>query len=196
MKKDTLIVNLYGGPGTSKSSMMGGIFSSLKFKGVDAELVPEFAKDVTWETQIDGQRILNPDGTPFIGCLRNQIHIFGEQHHRLFRLIGNVDVIITDSPILLQLCYNTNPLLNALIVDEHKKFNTLDIFLERKKPYNPNGRSQNLQKAKELDEKCKSILLEHSPTTYYYFDGLEDNIPPIVESIIDRIKINKLQTNG
>ena len=47
--KDTLIVNLYGGPGSGKSTGAAYIFSMLKMVGVDAEYVTEFAKDKVWE---------------------------------------------------------------------------------------------------------------------------------------------------
>ena len=46
--KDTLIVNLYGGPGCGKSTGAAYLFSKLKMAGVDAEYVPEFAKDKVW----------------------------------------------------------------------------------------------------------------------------------------------------
>lgn len=47
--KNTLIVNLYGGPGTGKSTGAAYIFSKLKMDGIDAEYVTEFAKDKVWE---------------------------------------------------------------------------------------------------------------------------------------------------
>ena len=47
--KNTLIVNLYGGPGSGKSTGSAYIFSKLKMAGVDAEYVTEFAKDKVWE---------------------------------------------------------------------------------------------------------------------------------------------------
>ena len=33
--KETLVVNLFGGPGTGKSTMMAGIFAKLKSLGYD-----------------------------------------------------------------------------------------------------------------------------------------------------------------
>ena len=47
--KDTLIVNLYGGPGSGKSTGAAYLFAKLKMAGVDAEYVTEFAKDKVWE---------------------------------------------------------------------------------------------------------------------------------------------------
>lgn len=47
--KNTLIVNLFGAPGTGKSTGAAYIFSKLKMAGVDAEYVTEFAKDKVWD---------------------------------------------------------------------------------------------------------------------------------------------------
>jgi adenylate kinase family enzyme len=44
-----ILVNLYGAPGSGKSTGAAYIFSKLKMAGVDAELVTEFAKDKVWE---------------------------------------------------------------------------------------------------------------------------------------------------
>ena len=44
-----LIVNLYGAPGAGKSTGAAYIFSQLKMRGINAELVTEFAKDKVWE---------------------------------------------------------------------------------------------------------------------------------------------------
>lgn len=40
-----ILINLFGAPGTGKSTGAAYIFSQLKMKGINAELVTEFAKD-------------------------------------------------------------------------------------------------------------------------------------------------------
>ena len=47
--KNTIIINLFAGPGAGKSTGAAFIFSKLKMLGIDAELVTEFAKDKVWE---------------------------------------------------------------------------------------------------------------------------------------------------
>ena len=48
-EKKTLVVNLFGAPGSGKSTAAAYIFALLKMAGINAELVTEFAKDKVWE---------------------------------------------------------------------------------------------------------------------------------------------------
>lgn len=57
-----LVVNLFGVPGAGKSTGAAYVFSKLKMKGINAELVTEFAKDIVWENNSRG--------------LKNQEYIF------------------------------------------------------------------------------------------------------------------------
>lgn len=90
--KKTRCINFYAGPGAGKSTVAAGLFSIMKFHGINCELVSEYAKDLTWERS----SVLKGDG---------QLKILGEQSWRLLRLSGKVDYIITDSPILLNTFY-------------------------------------------------------------------------------------------
>lgn len=144
--KNTIILGLTGAPGAGKSTGAAYVFSQLKMLGVDAELVTEFAKDMVWEE--------NP--SPF----KNQAYMFGEQYYRISRLLGKVDVIVTDSPLPLSIIYNQDPLLdeefNNMVIKVWKGLNTRDFFIERVKEYNPNGRNQTVQESDSLSK----IILE------------------------------------
>lgn len=168
---NTLVVNFYGGPGVSKSTMAAGVYSALKWRHRNVELVGEFAKDLTWEERHK--------------TLKDQIYILGEQYHRIFRLLGQVDAIITDSPIILSPIYDSEkrPLLKELAHNEHKKMWTYDVFLTRVKPYNPKGRNQSEAEAKELD-KVIATMLEDNLIPYETFPGSEEGQAKIVEKII------------
>lgn len=132
--KDTLVVNLFGSPGSGKSSGAAYIFSQLKKLGIDCELVTEYAKDKCWE----GDYIFS-DAT-------NQFYIGAKQYYRVNRVNGKVDVIITDSPVLLSCFYNTAPEMsneyNEVVKRLFNRFNNINFFVNRAKPYNPNGRVQ------------------------------------------------------
>ena len=146
--KKPIVINLFAGPGTGKSTSCAQIFAELKQKHVNCEMVREFAKDKVWENSID--------------VLNDQIYIFGKQQHKMRVLIGNVDVIVTDSPILLSLIYDKsgNQNFRNLVHDVHKEFTSINFLLEREKPFNPKGRLQNEEKARLLDIKIKDLLNE------------------------------------
>ena len=87
-----LIINLFGGPGTGKSTTAAALFYKLKMMGINCELVTEFAKDITWEKNKKA-----------LAC---QPYVFGKQCYRIERCVDQVDVIITDSPLPLSILYN------------------------------------------------------------------------------------------
>ena len=145
--KKTLVVNLYGGPGTGKSTNAAGLFHRLKTMGIDCEMVREYAKDLVWEER-----------TVEFG---NQISILGKQIKRIESLIGKVDTIITDSPVLLSGYYNNfynKDAFDKIMLETQKRYNSLDIFLVRKKKYNPNGRNQTKEQAEEIDGGVRNYL--------------------------------------
>ena len=80
--KNTLIVNLFAGPGAGKSTGATYIFAKLKMAGIDCEYVSEYAKDRVWQD----------DQFPLQHC---QLYVIGKQCLKIERLLGKVDVIIT-----------------------------------------------------------------------------------------------------
>ena len=145
--KETIVINLIGGPGSGKSTIASGLFYNLKKNGIDCEMALEFAKDKVWE---ESYRTLD-----------DQIYVFGKQYHRLWKLLGKVDVIITDSPLLLSAIYNKeqSDYFEDFIIEQFKKFNNKVYFIERNpSQYQENGRMQNLEEAIEIDEQILDIL--------------------------------------
>lgn len=149
MSRNTLFVNLFGGPGTGKSTTAALLFGQLKEAGVNAELVTEFAKDVVWEDR----RV--------IAC---QPYVFGKQLWRLERLRGKVDVVVTDAPLVLSLVYAEalGEAWKQVVLAQTSKFNNMNVFLVRdniEHPYNPEGRYQkDVEEAETLDRKIKDVL--------------------------------------
>ena len=64
-----LIVNFYAGPGAGKSTMVAHTFAELKWRGINCELVTEYAKDKVWEKSFE--------------TLENQFYVSAKQYHRL-----------------------------------------------------------------------------------------------------------------
>lgn len=142
----TLVINLIGGPGCGKSTTAAGIFYELKKNGVDCEMSLEFAKDKVWENSLQ--------------TLDDQIYVFGKQFHKLWRLNGKVDVVITDSPLLLSCYYNKDEsnYFDDFVVEQYNRFDNLLFFIERTEQYKENGRIQTKEESKEIDCVLKNIM--------------------------------------
>jgi hypothetical protein len=166
-----IIINFFGGPGSGKSTTAAGVFSLLKLHGVNCEYVPEFAKDLTWEDRHK--------------TLENQLYIFAKQQHRLWRLIDKVDIIVTDAPLIQGLAYiNYNHSLTQTIVDQFNEFENMNFFLMRTKEYNPNGRSQTEEEAKDLDGNIAHILVSNN-IKFTDIDGDLDAINIVTTTILN-----------
>ena len=147
-----LIVNLFGAPGSGKSTGAAYIFSRLKMLGVNTELITEFAKDKVWENNTE--------------VLKNQTYVFGKQHFRITRCIDKVDIIVTDSPLLLSAIYNKSGLLgvdiNNLVAKIFKSYNSANYLIKRTKPYNTCGRLQTEEESDIIANKIKDMLLRYN----------------------------------
>lgn len=145
-----IVINMFAGPGTGKSTTAAAIFSLLKMHDVNAELITEFAKDLTWEGRFR--------------TMTNQSYIWGKQRHKMLRVKDHVDVMITDAPLLFGLIYGEdNPdCFNETIKHSFHEFNNMNYFLLRVKAYNPKGRIQDEEKAKSLDKEIFDMLCENA----------------------------------
>lgn len=171
-----LVVNLFGAPGAGKSTGAARIFSNLKLKGINAELVTEYAKDAVWEENK--------------GPFKDQLYIFAQQNYRLTRLRDKVDVVVTDSPLLLSLLYNSNQDFYSVPFEELVKqvfdqYNNLNFFLERVKPYNPIGRFQTEKESDELSDKLKNLLFSNG-YQYTLANGSQKDYDGVIMEIIKR----------
>jgi nicotinamide riboside kinase len=173
-----IVINLFAGPGTGKSTSCAQIFAELKHQGINCEMVREFAKDKVWENSLD--------------VLNDQIYIFGKQQHRMKILVEQVDVIITDSPLLLSIVYDksNNQNFKNLVVDTYNEFKNINIFLVREKPYNPKGRIQNEEKAKLLDIEIKSLLTELN-IPHFCIKSNRESIIDLSKKILTSLKKNE-----
>jgi len=135
---------------THNSTHASGTFYRLKRSGVNCEYIQEYAKDKTWSE--DRQTLL---------C---QPYVTGKQFYRTARLLGKVDVAVTDSPVITGLLYQgfgCTPSWERWAVEAFNEFNNLNIFLVRNTknhPYNPKGRNQTEEEARQKDDEARAIL--------------------------------------
>lgn len=146
-------INLFGGPGCGKSTVAARVYSYLKTTGHNIELVREYIK--TWV-------YLNRKPVSF-----DQLFTTANQIHQEDLLLQNgVDLIVTDSPILVSVFYTQlysdygEELLSiARKMDE--KYPAMNIFIDRgNRPYKTTGRWGSAGESKEIDKNMKACLKE------------------------------------
>ena len=169
-----LVVNLFAPPGSGKSTTASGLFYNLKTQGVNAELAGEYAKDLTWSKRFS--------------TLQDQIYVFGKQHHRVHRLKDDVDVVIMDSPILMNLAYAQNypECFKETVYWAFNQYNNLNFYIRRVKPYNPKGRNQT---ETESDAKGKEIcmLLHDYDVKCTFVDGDSSGLSLITTEVLKKL---------
>lgn len=174
-----IVVNLFGAPGAGKSTGAAYIFSMLKFQGINAELITEFAKDMVWE---ENGEVFKPN---------NQCYLFGEQYYRLSRCKDKVDVIVTDSPLPLSILYNKGDVLkesfNITVMDCFNSFYNINFLLLRDKPYNPKGRLQTESESDALVGDLMKLIKERD-IECSVLKGTQENYDEIVELILHLLK--------
>lgn len=143
------VINLFGGPGSGKSTTAAGLFHLMKLNEMNVELVTEYAKDLTWEERYDT-------------LANDQLYVFAKQQKRLQVLKNKVNYVVTDSPLILSLIYrqwNYLPMnFEPLVFEVWDSFQNKNYFIKRTKKYVPIGRSQTEEEAKGVDEQVKQFL--------------------------------------
>lgn len=146
------VINLFGGPGTGKSTTAADLFALMKWKNINVELVNEYAKEVTWAERYQ--------------ILEDQLYIMAKQNHKLWRLKGKVDWVITDSPLILSLVYAKHDYFPAYYRafghELYNHYDNINIFLQRQKPYHKIGRNQTEEEAREKDSEILELLYKYN----------------------------------
>lgn len=166
---ETTVINLVGGPGSGKSTTAAGVFYNLKKRGIECEMSLEFAKDKVWEESF---RMMD-----------NQYYIFGKQHHRLWRLVGKVPFVITDSPLIISSIYDSEKSegFKMFVGEQFKKYNNVVYFIERDKNYVQTGRIQTQEESECIDVEIQELL------KYYGVPFTKIPQRDAVEIIVDEI---------
>lgn len=154
----TTVINLYGGAGAGKSTLAALLFATLKMDGRNVELVREYVKSWAW-----AGKIVSP---------ADQLYLLGKQSSYESLLYGKVDIIVTDSPVLLAGAYaerSNGPEVAGYVTQAARHFNSMasreygvrhvDFFVNRgDRKYNPKGRYQSESEARDFDEYLLKFL--------------------------------------
>lgn len=165
------IINLYGGPGTGKSTTASDLFALMKWKKYNVELVSEYAKIITWEGRHE--------------ILKDQLYLLAKQNRMLERLRNQVEYVVTDSPLILCSVYSQHYFPDTFVPFAKQVFESYDninIMLERQKDYSPIGRNQTEAEAKILDIKVEDMLNDNK-YEYHRVLANEDAKTKILEII-------------
>ncbi len=145
-------INICAGPGAGKSTVAAQIYAGLKTEGYSVELATEYVKG--WAYM--GRNINEFD----------QFYLLNKQLQQEYvPLLAGIQHIVSDSPLFLPYCYATLD-FNCKVADAllpiidyfDETFEPLYLFLNRTTKYVQEGRFQDEEKAKIIDERIKTCL--------------------------------------
>ena len=149
----TTIVNIWGGPGAGKSMAAAQAYIELSKLGYRVELIREYIKDWVWEGR-----------TRFF---LDQVYIMGKQMRREQICLGQIDYIVTDSPVWLSAFYDQyycdhGDVITNVVKEYYKELRTLkhdvvDLFMERSGPYVSAGRYESEKEAIDVDSALRQF---------------------------------------
>lgn len=177
----TKIINLYGGSGVGKSTVAALLFAQMKMFRKDVELVREYVKLWAWT---------NKQVRP-----ADQIYLLGKQSAYESLLYGQVEYIVTDSPVMLAGAYakwhsggDGEYVSQAAksfygVSEKEHSVTYLNYFLARNNTFEGRGRYETEEQARSFDE----FLMEHLAQTigpYMIIHGSEqEKVNAVLHSI-------------
>lgn len=150
----TVVVNMFAGPGAGKTTAAWEIASELKKRGYVTEYVPEYAKELVWDHRME---LLD-------GSREHQLQLLQEQEHRVQRLDGQVDFIVTDSPILLNTMYlsegneQEKQRYSDAVYGRFSRYQNFCVFIQRSGSFEKAGRIHDLVQSRTLDRAIREML--------------------------------------
>lgn len=148
------VINMFGGPGSGKTTTAAGLFYFMKLQHRTVELIPEYAKSLLWSNRLEDMQ-------------DQQEYIYAKQNHMLHRLRDKVDYAVVDSPTLLSYCYTSysevpwpaRDAFKAFVIASFHTYDNLNIYIDRPDQYEETGRLQTREQAEELDETVRRSLV-------------------------------------
>lgn len=158
-------INLFGGPGSGKSTTAAALFANLKRANISVEHCTEYVKRWVY---------LNRNVSK-----HDQIYLFAKQQQTEYTCLNNgVNLIVTDSPCFLSYCYakqfgddKITEALSLLNKSYDEDYHPLNIFIKRgDKQYHQEGRWQTKSDAEKMDSLILDNLELFYPGEYYTVD--------------------------
>lgn len=173
----TVVINLFGQPSAGKSVVRAKLFAKLKVRGFETEEVIEVAKDYVWEERHFA-----------LSC---QPYLWAKSLRNLERVYGKVQVVVSDSPLLLSYFYGKkyasqySSNLYEGILDEFRKLNSINIFVEPVAgSYSQNGRLQTEAETHAIGKEMVQMLTDlQIPFSTYLASDIDEMMLEIVAKI-------------
>lgn len=144
----TKVINLSGGPGSGKSTTAAGLFFLMKSLDMKVELVREYAKELTYSGELEVRA--------------HQGQVLWEQKRRQDILKGQVDYIITDSPLWVGAVYGRDkwqaPWFLEHIVESFREFDNFNVVIDRAKAFQSYGRTETEDEARNVDRMMLGLM--------------------------------------
>lgn len=183
MECKTTVINLFGGSGCGKSTTAALLFARMKLNGFHVELVREYVKYWAW----NDRKVREWD----------QLYLLGKQSAYESMLYGKVDYIVTDSPILLAGIYQEyrSEGKDKYVGNAAKAFMShaqrcgvsyMNFVLERTKPFDPRGRWETEEQAKDVDIFVRNYLFETDGQTFTSVYGPNEKRDEEILSLLER----------
>lgn len=182
MKGKMRRINIFGGAGCGKTTLATWLFSELTIHNLRIHYIDEWVKLLACEGKIPKKW--------------DQTHIWEQQKQKeySFLMSGKIDIIISDSPLLLVCAYCRiygHDLVDELATLSHKfdhDFPSLNFFLDRTGiPYRTDGRFQTYEEALADDKKIQDTLDTYIPEQYEIVKTRDRHI--ILEKILNKVKL-------
>lgn len=172
----TTVINFIAPPGAGKTFMTNSVYVEMIKSGFNVEPVSEYAKELVFEQRHE--------------TMKNEIYLFAKQHQRLFRLKEKVPYIVTDRPIILSVLYNNkygtgSEKFNELIIEEHNRYNNINILLKRTMPYKQIGRHQSEEESDVMYYEIMEFLNEYG-ISYIKMDSDENTCKKVIELLKEK----------
>lgn len=165
-------IAIVGAPGCGKSTLASEIYTKCKKQGYNIELVREYIRElfsIGWKPE----------------TIADQYYIMQKQHEREQNVHDDVDIIVTDSPIILPFYYGKqlyNGTLHDMIIYselqsmfmQHMQYYDFIIMLERSHEYVEDGvREQSEEESNKVHEDLMQLMSFYhiEQTVYGDYDG-------------------------
>ena len=182
LERDALVVNFFGGPGVGKTTAAAMLFVELKLRSADAELYDEQARQCI----LTGQ----------VSALEIQPYLFGLQLYRLRTTARHTDIVVMDSPLLLNPIYDKNQStpLRDLVLEEFYRFRNLNVVMERPRSgvHSMAGRVHDAAESRVLDERIRRFL-DDSRIPYRTMAGTREDIAHLADDVVADVEAHRVQ---